>query len=243
VIPLVLLHGWGMTASAFEPLRTRLGAHCETRAIPLPGYRGTPACEPYGLQSIAQAVAQSAPQQCAVLGWSLGAHVALEWARIVPRQITRMVLIGATPCFTQREDWAQAMEPSVLQGFALDLASDRERTLDRFTSLQARGDSEMKAVTRTLRACAAGSMDASLATLQQGLKILSSTDLRGMLGEVAHEVLVVHGDRDALVPRAAGEYLATTLERANLRVIEGAAHAPFVAHADTVAAAIEAFLQ
>jgi pimeloyl-[acyl-carrier protein] methyl ester esterase len=243
VNPLVLLHGWGMTPSVFDPLRIRFASGRETRAMPLPGYHGTAPCEPYCLQTIAQTVAQSAPERCAVLGWSLGAHVALEWARIVPRQITRMVLIGATPCFAQREGWVHAIEPSVLREFARDLVSDRERTLERFTSLQARGDSEVRSVTRTLRAYAAKSIDASLATLHQGLDILSSTDLRGVLEEVAQDVLVIHGARDALAPLAAARYLARTLARADLRVIEGAAHAPFVAHAGTVAAAIEAFLE
>jgi pimeloyl-[acyl-carrier protein] methyl ester esterase len=66
--------------------------------------------------------------------------------------------------------------------------------------------------------------------------------LRGVLQAVAQDVFVIHGDRDALVPLAAGEYLARTLARANLCVIEGAAHAPFVAQPDKVATAIQAFL-
>lgn len=240
--PLVLLHGWGMTSAVFKPLCMRLENSLETRAIPLPGYDGTPRCEPYLLQTVARAVAQTAPDHCAVLGWSLGAHVALEWARTAPQQVTRLVLIGATPCFIQRTDWVHAIAPGVLGEFAHVLASDRQRALERFASLQARGDRELKTVTRTLRACTAAPVDVSLSTLQQGLDILSSADLRGMLQAVAQDVLVVHGDRDALVPLAAGEYLARKLPHASLCVIEGAAHAPFVAHADRVAAAVQAFL-
>ena len=237
--PLVLLHGWGMSASVFDPLCNRLRWRYRTCAIPLAGYGGAPACEPYDLEGLAKAAACAAPERALVIGWSLGAQVALAWAHAVPRQVDKLVLIGATPCFTQREDWSHAIDAGMLHDFSRALQGDCERTLQRFASLQARGEHDSKGVARTLRAAAPA--DTGVTTLQRGLDVLLETDMRDVLPSITLSVLVVHGARDALAPAAAGAYLAGTLPNARLHLIEGAAHAPFVAHTNTVADAIEDF--
>jgi pimeloyl-[acyl-carrier protein] methyl ester esterase len=66
-------------------------------------------------------------------------------------------------------------------------------------------------------------------------------DLRKSLPRVAQPVLLLHGDRDSIVPLAAAEYLQRALTRARLDVFSGAAHAPFVAHAAGVAKRIAEF--
>ncbi|MES2561273.1 MAG: alpha/beta fold hydrolase [Pseudomonadota bacterium] len=239
--PLVLLHGWGMTAKVFDPLCARLSLRYRTCTLPLAGYGGVPVCEPYTLEALARQVARAAPERCLVIGWSLGAQVALAWARAVPQQIAKLVLIGATPCFTQRADWAHAIEDHVSREFALALACYRERTLQRFASLQAQGERHSMAVTRSLRAAAAAPSDTSVTTLQRGLDVLLESDMRGVLPFITQAVLLIHGECDSLAPPAAGVYLAGTLPHARLHMIEGAAHAPFIAHTDTVADAIEEF--
>jgi len=54
--------------------------------------------------------------------------------------------------------------------------------------------------------------------------------------------LWLFGERDTLVPAAVAERIAVLLPQARTRVIAGAAHAPFLSHADAVAAEIAAFL-
>jgi pimeloyl-[acyl-carrier protein] methyl ester esterase len=240
VKPLVLLHGWGMSASVFGPLCNRLRWHYRTCAIPLAGYGGAPACEPYDLEGLAKAAACAAPERALVIGWSLGAQVALAWAHAVPQQVDKLVLIGATPCFTQREDWSHAIDAGVLHEFSCALVVGRKRTLQRFASLQAQGEHDSKAVARALRVAAAPA-DTNTATLQRGLDVLLETDMRDVLPSITLSVLVVHGEHDDLAPAAAGAYLAGALPDARLHLIGGAAHAPFVAHTDTVADAIEDF--
>lgn len=238
--PLVLLHGWGMSAAVLNPLCDRLRLRYRTRPMALAGYAGTPVCEPYTLEGLAKAAARASPDRCLVIGWSLGAQVALAWAHAVPQQVEKLVVIGATPCFAQRDDWSHAIEAGMLRDFSRALAGDRERTLQRFASLQAQGERDSKAVARMLRAAAA-SPDTSVTTLQRGLNVLLESDMRSVLPSIAQAVLVVQGKRDALAPLAAGVYLAGALPHARMRMIEGAAHAPFVAHTDAVADAIEDF--
>ena len=178
---LVLLHGWGMSSGVFDPLRRALAPGCHAQAMDLPGYRGSANAEPYTLDALARRLAEAAPPRCAVLGWSLGALVALAWAAQSPEQVEKLVIVAGTPCFVQREDWPHGLEPAVLCSFGRELASDRERTLRRFTALQARGDENSKDVTRALGAASSDAADVSNAVLDDGLRMLRDTDLRPLL--------------------------------------------------------------
>jgi len=234
----VLLHGWGMNSSVFDELSARLSDRYDVHAPDLSGYNGSTACQPYGLDQLAHEIAANAPGQCYVAGWSLGAQVALAWARARPAQVGRLALLGATPCFSWREDWHLGLQHAVLQAFAGALAQDREATLRRFISLQTRGDSAGRRVSARLRAVLAARPAAPTGVLEQGLHILAAADLRRVLDAIAQPTLVIHGEHDELVPLGAAEYLARGLARASLAVVHGAAHAPFISAPDTVSALI-----
>jgi pimeloyl-[acyl-carrier protein] methyl ester esterase len=241
VTAIVLLHGWGMSSAIFDDLAERLAPRFSVRAIDLPGYGGSAPSEPYSLAQLADDIARLAPARCCVLGWSLGAQVALTWARAKPDQVEKLALIAATPCFTRRTDWDCAIEPAVLREFAAALQSDYGGTLVRFISLQARGDAEAKSVMRRLRAALDRAHAPSGSTLEAGLRLLLESDLRSLVSEIVQPALVVHGERDMLVPAAAGDYLASALRDARLVRVARAAHAPFISDAARVSSAIGAF--
>jgi pimeloyl-[acyl-carrier protein] methyl ester esterase len=237
---LVLLHGWGMKPSVFARLADALTPAFEVRTLPLPDYDGTAGSPRGGIDAAARAVAAAAPQRCAVLGWSLGAQVALAWARNEPVQVERLVLIGATPSFVRRDGWDAAVDNHVLDEFSEELSRDAARTLSRFVVLQARGDADEREIARALRTHVA---KAHPRVLQHGLDLLRETDLRRVLGEIPQETLLIHGERDALTPLEAGEYLARNLPRATLTVFGAASHAPFISRTPAVARTIRDFVQ
>jgi pimeloyl-[acyl-carrier protein] methyl ester esterase len=237
----VFLHGWGSGAAVWQDLAAHLAPHGVAHAPDLPGYGAAPACVPYTLEGIAAAVARSAPARCYVVGWSLGGQVALAWAKSAPRQVVRLALIATTPCFTQRADWPHAVTAEALTGFSRGLAAERAGTLRRFMSLQAQGDEKAKQVARQLRAAHAAREEPAPEALEGGLRILSETDMREALGSIRQPVLVVHGDRDSLVPLAAGEYLSRRLFNARFLVLRGAGHAPFLSKPEETSAALREF--
>ena len=239
---IVLLHGWGSHPSVFDELGARLALQYDVHTPSLCGYGGTPAPSPYTVEALAAAVAAETPERCHVAGWSLGGQVALAWARLSPRQIARLVLFGTTPCFVRRADWNSAMEAGVFQDFSSALARDAAGALIRFVSLQSQDDMRSKSVARRLRECLRRYPAPQAQALAAGLRLLSGTDLRGALGAIANDALIVHGDRDRLVPLAAGEYLARVLPSARCCVVPGAAHAPFLSDPDGVSRSMLEFL-
>ena len=59
---------------------------------------------------------------------------------------------------------------------------------------------------------------------------------------IHQRTLAIHGERDQLTPIAAGTFTAAALPRAEMETIEGAAHAPFVTHAERLAQRIAHFV-
>ena len=231
----VLLHGWGSGPAVFDDLAARLRERHAVCVPALPGYDSSPACEPYTLATLAREVAASAPERCGVVGWSLGAHVALEWSRSRPAQVERLALIAATPSFVRRADWDAGLEASTVRSFADLLRDDPHEALERFTFLQAQGDRAVKRVMLALRATSTADALPPHAALEHGLEILRDADLRAALSDIAQRTLVVHGENDRLVPAGAARALAQRLPRARLELLGGLAHAPFISEPALVA--------
>ena len=131
------------------------------------------------------------------------------------------------------------MAPETLAEFAQGLHTDPARTIRKFVNLNALGGPQARSRTRELAALCLDRGAPSPEALAAGLAILRDTDLRSNIGAIAIPAMVIHGERDVLAPVGAGRWLAQSLPMARLVEIEGAAHLPFVSHADRVAAALE----
>ncbi|MCL6557102.1 MAG: pimeloyl-ACP methyl ester esterase BioH [Burkholderiales bacterium] len=239
---LVLIHGWGLNGAIWSDFAAPLARRFRVHLVDLPGHGASPLVEPYTLEGLVSACAQSLPPRVHLCGWSLGAQVALRYALRYPQRVDRLVLISATPRFVKGSDWEHGVDPATLEAFAAELTRDYHATLRRFLALQARGGEEARQVIKSLsrRLFARGAPQ--LAALKGGLAILRETDLRGEVAGLVSPTLVIHGERDTLTLPAAGRWLAGRLPQGRWRAIPGAAHAPFLSHGQGVQLTMEAFL-
>ncbi len=241
-LPLVFLHGWGLTSAVWAATMARFSPEVFRQAIDLPGYGDSPSITPYRVEALADAVAASITRPTALIGWSLGGMVAQALAARHPHKVARLVLVSTSPAFAARPDWPHAMAPALLDEFAHSLAEDFRATLLRFLSLQARGGDAARAVQGQLREQLRTQSQPKPADLAAGLELLRTVDLRDQAGRVGCPTLVVHGARDLLCPPEAGKWLALHLPNARLALHERAAHAPFLSHPDWCVAILKDFL-
>jgi pimeloyl-[acyl-carrier protein] methyl ester esterase len=234
---LVLLHGWGMTADVWNKVAASLARQFRVHSVELPAASSVP----HALDAMVETIAAASPPRASVCGWSLGGQLALRWAMLKPTQVKRLILIATTPRFVRGPDWEHGMATVVFDAFVESLAQDVDATLQRFILLQAHGDTAARNVVRRLRECDAAGGCRDAAALAAGLQLLSNADLRSDLPGIRQPVLVVHGEHDAVVPFGAAEYLQRTLPHAELEIIAGAAHAPFIAQPRAVAHRIAKF--
>jgi pimeloyl-[acyl-carrier protein] methyl ester esterase len=243
--PLVLLHGWALHAGLFAPLVPALAKqHC-VHAVDLPGHGRSLPLPDLSVDRVVDVLDAALGDMAApadILGWSLGGTLALAWARKYPRHARRLVLVAATPKFAAGDGWPHAMPPSTLARFADELRVAYRPTLQRFVTLQVQGSEEGRATLAKLRHALFEHGEPDAALLSGALAMLGGTDLRAEVPAIAQRTLVIAGDRDTLVPAAAAQWLAATLPDARLRVIEGAAHAPFLSHPRVFTDAVLAFL-
>jgi pimeloyl-[acyl-carrier protein] methyl ester esterase len=265
--PLVLIHGWGMHAGMWGGVAERLAEHFRVLAVDLPGHgwngkgkgRGEKCSplageraekmvpfplpsSPFSLDSIVDQLSAQFSEPLTVCGWSLGGQIALRWAMRYPQQINRLVLVASTPCFVRKAGWGCAMAAETLAEFSAALQQDCALTLRRFLALQVRGCEQERELLAALRRELSGRGEPDLDALQSGLSILRDCDLRGALSNITQPALVVCGERDTLTPPQASHYLAEQMPNAQLAIIKGAAHAPFLSHPDEFMKHLTGFL-
>jgi len=215
----VLLAGWGFDSRVWRPVAERLAGEFRI------GYE-----------------LDAAPPGAVVCGWSLGAMRALKFANEKPAVAARLILVAATPRFVQAPGWTCAQPPELLESFAAAVATDPLAALKRFAALMNQGDDCARDITRRMHELLRERIPDS-ATLAAGLAELRDTDLGKSVAATRHPTLLIHGERDPLMPLAAAEWLAAHMPDARLEVFAGAAHAPFISQPDRFAQLVREFGQ
>lgn len=245
---LALIHGWGMNGSVWKPVLKKLSKNFTLHIVDLPGMGFSQAVSPYHLYSIAEKVAELLPNNTLMLGWSLGGQVAMRIALDQPEVVGKLILVGSTPRFVNvnglsaQKQWQFGIEASVFEKFTKSVQLDYQKTMMQFLSLQCMGSKFSTFTLRALRSKFAERPAPTQQLLQDALDILLNTDLRQEIANIAQPTLIIHGDKDALAPVQAANWLRQHLPNALLRVIAGASHAPFLSHTDPFVDAIEEFL-
>ncbi len=230
--PVVLLHGWGLTPQVWAPLQAELGT--ETFAPEILADEGS-------LDELAMSLLYAIPAGSVLVGWSLGAMLAMALAARAPQHISRLVLFAATPSFVKRKDWQHGLDAETTLAFRENFRKDPQRTLERFIALQALGDNERASVSAALRSSIA-SHEKHASALAHGLRLLEQTDLRGTLPAVSLRCLLIHGEQDALMPVAATQWLAHRWSSSETFILPGVGHAAFLSQPAAVAARIGQFI-
>lgn len=240
--PLVMIHGWAMHGGVWREFAQQLAQHCQVICLDLPGHGRSEAIEPFTLEHIGEALLSAIPvARFSLLGWSLGATVAMAMAERAPKRVENLLLLAGSPHFVQNGDWP-GVKAETLDGFAELLKMDVSQTLTRFLALQVNGLSHgkplLQTLKRTLQECSPPSAD----ILQAGLEILKTADQREFLLRNPLPVKMIVGDRDALIPLASAQCVRRINPNIDVEVLKSAGHAPFLSHPEQLIAAIRAVL-
>lgn len=238
--PVVLLHGWGMSSAAMQPLLASLQSLREVWCVDLPGFGGSAGPGAFSEAGVLARLAESLPERALLVGWSLGGMLAMAYAAAYPERVEGLVTLAANACFVARGDWPSAMAPVVNAQFNEAFERDPEASVQRFCGLVAEGSPQRRERLRQLRAQA----DAPRATCwRQALDYLATADHRAALRDLSLPALHLYGAGDALVPAGCAGAVAALNPAHEVRVIAEAGHALHWDAPEAVAAAIEAFIR
>jgi poly(3-hydroxyalkanoate) depolymerase len=241
--PLLLINGLGANLEMWQPLVRELAPGRELIAFDLPGTgRSTRPRWPLRMPQLAQLVAELLDElgheQLDVLGYSLGGIVAQELAHRTPGRIRRLILCATTPGLP-------SVPPDpIVTALMLTPARYWNRQLaELILPIIAGGRTA-----RDPRALQAGlekrlvQPPSALGYLYQ-LYALSGWSSHPWIRTVPHEALVLHGDRDPVVPLANGRYLADSLRHGRLEIVRGAGHLFLLDEPASAVPALVSFLE
>lgn len=244
--PVLFLHGLLADSTVFDPVAGLVCRDHGLRAISMDlrghGRSGKPA-EGYGVEEHSHDV-DAVLDACSVsevtlVGWSMGAAVALHYAATRPDRVRKIVLAGATPSLLQQPGFAAATPPDAFTGMLGALLADYPATVDQFVAAQLPEPGSENAA-RVLYDCA---MRTTAAVAVAAAEAVGRHDLRAFASRVNVPALVLHGGLDALVPPQAGQWLAENLPKTE-RYVQwpDRGHCPFLTSPELVAAEISAFV-
>ncbi|MCB4434650.1 pimeloyl-ACP methyl ester esterase BioH [Alteromonas sp. McT4-15] len=230
-IDVVFLHGWGMNSGAFTSFIPYLSDNFRVTTIDLPGFGENAGVvpSPYNVDSLARAIVEVLPEQCVLVGWSLGGLVAQKVALMVPEKLTGLVTIASTPRFIAGPGWP-GIAADLLKMFETQLEKNFQKTLERFLAIQAMGSDTAKHDIKTIRQQVTQYPDPAEEALKKGLRILSTEDMRQDVGRIAVPTLRLYGRLDSLVPTSGIDQICELHPQSDVVVLPHASHAPFISH-------------
>ncbi len=135
---MVLLHGFTQTGRLWGPFGDMLAAGHTTVGVDLPGHAGSDAVRanlPETAELVSAAVAASVGDSpCDLLGYSLGARVALHVATGTHMAIRRLVVIGATGGIEDPVARQRRREADEAMADALEASGDVDHFIERWLS-------------------------------------------------------------------------------------------------------------
>lgn len=251
--PVVLIHGWPLSAQAW--------VH-QTAALQAAGYRvvaydrrgfGRSDKPPsgYGYDDLAddlqRVMDQCGLQDVTLVGFSMGGG---EVARYIGRhgqaRLHSVVLAAAvTPCLMKSDDNPEGpLTPETAQRKRQSLERDRNAYFDEFTTafFSANGVLQVTESQRgeAIALCHQSAQHAALACMAS----FSTADFRQDLMQVTVPTLVIHGERDAIVPiEGSGLRTHRAVPHSQLVKVSGAPHGLNVSHAQVFNDALLSFLK
>ncbi len=251
--PVVLIHGWPLTAQAWRPQVSVL----QTAGYRVVTYdrrgfgRSDKPDSDYSYDTLAddlqQVLTQCNLQDATLVGFSMGGgEVARYIARHGQSRLHSVVFASAVPpCLMQSADNPEGpLTPDAAHASRQALAQDRDAFFETFTQrfFSAHGVLCVSELERNeaIALCRQSAQHAALACMDA----FSTTDFRSDLKQITVPTLVIHGDADAIVPiEGSGERTHRAIVHSQMVRVGGAPHGLNVSHAQAFNKALLSFLQ
>ncbi len=251
--PVVLLHGWPLSADTFDDLGMAIaGAGMRAIAYDRRGFgRSDQPWSGYDYDTLATDLADVIDKTgaigAALVGFSMGGGEVVRYlSRFRDHTVTQAVLIGSVvPYMLQTPDNPTGVPQAVFDQMAQGIADDRAKFWSGFFP-QFYGTGLLK---RTVSqevidwSCDLA-MQASLKATLDCAEAFSSTDFRPDLKAVTVPTLIIHGTEDATVPiDVSSRQAAAGIAGSVLKEYEGGPHGLLASHKDQIRDDVLSFLR
>lgn len=164
-----------------------------------------------------------------LVGWSMGAQIALHAFAELSARLAGMILVSATPRFTATDDFPHALPGNEAGGMRVKVQRNTQRALEGFLSrLFAEGELEGLSSASEINQLLAEIPSPDAAVVLDALESLSRADMRHLLASITIPALILNGSHDRICLPQASTYLKEHIPGAEQTVFQGCGHAPFL---------------
>lgn len=226
-LPLVILHGFGRSGSAWIRTVPDLILHRQVIAVDLPGYGRSKINGKWRLREVATALAiwlqEMNLTSITLLGHSLGGAVAIYLTTLVPELIDRLVLVNAI-------------------GIPLQISLPTLIFRAIFSSLQHAKVFSPKTIISS-RSIISDLLLLNPISLLESFMEIRKIDLRRELATIKIPALIIWGERDVIIPLEQGQTLCFTLPHATFVSLPNSGHRPHFTEPEQFSILLADFLQ
>lgn len=245
---ITMIHGWGAQNAVWADwAKAHLAPHFCVTLIELPGFGSSSKLPNYEndeqlATAWSETILSHLPAKTTLLGWSLGGLLAQNIALHYPQRVEKLILLASTPRFTQTDQWSGAVSPKLMFDFMQSIQADSLAALKSFWALQLQGSELPRLKMREFIKQMQHYQMPTLTGLTQGLTLLKHFDFRKQADQPPQQTLWLIGEKDPLVSTQTIEAFTQNSPNSEFKIIQGAAHTPFVSHPEQTAQAIIKFL-
>jgi len=197
---ILLLNGWSVPNTMWSGFFDELCNVLLEKGVVVTAYEMIAIDRPLTKKEWFQEIDPRVDEDTMLVGWSLGGMLATAYAASSERNFVGLVTLMSNLCFIRTQDCSWAMSRDDFETFRKDLSAEADKTgfFNRFSSLVARGDTQLKAAIRFLRERYRVDGCFDDVVLTQSLELLGGLDVTSEIAEVKVPLLMLFGEADAL---------------------------------------------
>jgi pimeloyl-[acyl-carrier protein] methyl ester esterase len=232
--PVLLLHGWCMSSAVWK---YQFDALSDSLRIIAPDLRGhgrsraifTDLTFSGFANDLIDLFAELNLSQVLLVGWSMGAQIAMQACADLSNKLAGLLLVSATPSFTASDDFPHAVADNEARGMRLKVQRDTGKALEGFYSrIFAEGELEGNPLASDIKSLLSSITPPDTTVALHSLDALAKADMRDILSAISIPALILNGALDQICFPQASNYLAEHIPGAEHTVFQIAGHAPFL---------------
>ncbi|MBI5178919.1 MAG: alpha/beta fold hydrolase [Nitrospinae bacterium] len=249
--PLVFVHGWSVNAGVWEAQTEHFEDKFQVHTFTFPGHGDEPPVEgTLTIQRLGNLLARMLDAKdlrgAHLVGWSMGAQVAIHAADMAKERVRSLTIVGGTPCFTAPAPdakWATPLTKS--KWFYRSMKSDYQNSLRDFIMRFFEAEKELGSdgAERIKHLFFDRHFPPDERSALELLDDLMVSDIRALAATITLPSLIVHGAHDRIVPVEVTGLWGELLRPSGTEVIAGCGHAPFISFPELFNRRLETFLE
>lgn len=232
--PVVLVHGWCMSSAVWKyqfsdrggPLRLvapDLRGHGQSRSV-----SGKLDFDSF-TRDLIDLFEHLNLSKVVLVGWSMGAQIALQACAALSGRVAGLVLVSATPRFIASDDFPHALADKEACGMRLKVQRNAQRALEGFyTRIFAQGERDHHLSSSEISQLLSSIVPPDTDGILEALDSLARTDMRSLLPLITVPTLILNGSLDEICLPEASTYLKEQISASEQIVFQGCGHAPFL---------------